>query len=350
MSSSSTSSTLSTEAGLLPRRTVLGSKLGGWLREHENATAAGPRIPSENRGALRVPPGGRRPPWPAVCRVLDDYVAALAGSRSRRIPAHLSVEGAPVPRLARRRRGGRRPLTTPAARDWAVRDYAPPAGRRQTRPRTVNNALAAVDDFYTRRGLGARMPPVPISQVRARALSSGRRYGSCARSSSAPPARPGPRLIPFYAGARIAETVGLDVDDVKISAARAPPYPRQGRKGPRGPLHRRCVPYSPTGWPNEATGPARTGGTAPQPTRRRLSAARRRHHHRIATMPTRRRSVSAHPLRHTFVTTLVARHRPGDRRRAGRHAAWRPPGRTACPPTRTRPKPEPAHHRPVTEP
>jgi integrase/recombinase XerC len=49
----------------------------------------------------------------------------------------------------------RDPLTDPAARDWAVRDYHTHLAAVLKRSNaTVNNALAAVDDFYTRAGLG----------------------------------------------------------------------------------------------------------------------------------------------------------------------------------------------------
>ena len=47
------------------------------------------------------------------------------------------------------------PLQEAAARDGAVRDWrvwAKTVGR--LRPATINNTLAAIDDFYTRRGLG----------------------------------------------------------------------------------------------------------------------------------------------------------------------------------------------------
>ena len=47
------------------------------------------------------------------------------------------------------------PLDEPGARDGAVRDWrawAKTVGR--LRPATINNTLAAIDDFYTRRGLG----------------------------------------------------------------------------------------------------------------------------------------------------------------------------------------------------
>jgi len=126
--------------------------------------------------------------------------------------------------------------------------------------------------------------------------------------------RPSPRdqalaLIPFYAGARIAETVGLDVDDVKISA----------RKGTLRILGKggkvREVPLHPAlravladwlaergDWPG-AHGAAlflnQRGG--------RLSA--RGAGDIITAIATDAHldgeGVSAHPLRHTFVTTLV---------------------------------------------
>ena len=47
------------------------------------------------------------------------------------------------------------PLASAAGRDWAVRDYRTHLQTVLKRsPATVNNALAAVDDFYIRRGLG----------------------------------------------------------------------------------------------------------------------------------------------------------------------------------------------------
>jgi hypothetical protein len=47
------------------------------------------------------------------------------------------------------------PLCDQAARDWAVRDYRSYLHTTAKRaPATVNNALAAIDDFYTRLGLG----------------------------------------------------------------------------------------------------------------------------------------------------------------------------------------------------
>lgn len=63
------------------------------------------------------------------------------------------------------------PLTAPAARDWAVRDYRTHLAAVLKRSiATVNNALAAVDDFYTRAGLGPgrRRTPRPAHRGAAR--------------------------------------------------------------------------------------------------------------------------------------------------------------------------------------
>src|SRR2546430_2313044 len=50
------------------------------------------------------------------------------------------------------------PLTDAAARDWTVRDYRTHLAAVLKRSNaTVNNALAAVDDFYTRAGLGTTL-------------------------------------------------------------------------------------------------------------------------------------------------------------------------------------------------
>jgi site-specific recombinase XerD len=112
------------------------------------------------------------------------------------------------------------PLTDPKARDWAVRDWRAhllTIDKRATA--TINNAFAAVDDFYIRRGLGPanadRIDP-PTTAPRAltkrattRWLRAVEAWLSCRDRAIA--------AIPFYAGARIAEVVRLDVDDVRRS-------------------------------------------------------------------------------------------------------------------------------------
>jgi integrase/recombinase XerC len=113
------------------------------------------------------------------------------------------------------------PLEDPVARNWAVRDYrAHLVGVLKRANATVNNALAAIDDFYTRRGLGpAAAERLDLPQVAPRALEQ----RAVTRWLRAVDQRPLSRdralvLTPFYAGARISETVGLDVDDVSLSA------------------------------------------------------------------------------------------------------------------------------------
>jgi len=113
------------------------------------------------------------------------------------------------------------PLEDPGARDGAVRDWrawAKTVARLQLA--TINNTLAAVDDFYTRRGLGpaiARREQLPRRAPKALGHREVLRYlravehGGSARDTVV-------ALLPFYAGLRIGEVVGLDLDDVSLSA------------------------------------------------------------------------------------------------------------------------------------
>ncbi len=183
----------------------------------ENTKPRRPQDPgstSENRGAPPRPGPGGRPTALAglYAAVLDDYAAALAGApiapESRR--TYLSKARQYLAWLADAAVDGD-PLTTPAARDWAVRDYRihlQAAAKRA--PRTVNNALAAVDDFYTRRGLGAaNATRADLPKSAPRALS--RR--TAVRFLRAVEQRPSPRdqalaLIPFYADRTIAASSG----------------------------------------------------------------------------------------------------------------------------------------------
>jgi site-specific recombinase XerD len=193
----------------------------------ENALHTGshdPESASENTQA----PSARRRGRAAIdlptleAAVLDDYIEALRSAplsdQTRRTytskvrqylawlaDAHLDED----------------PLTSPPGRDWAVRDYRTHLQTVLKRsPATVNNALAAVDDFYIRRGLGpASVARVEISPAAPCALD----HRAQLRYLRAVQARPSPRdqalaLVPFYAGARISEIVALDVDDVARSA------------------------------------------------------------------------------------------------------------------------------------
>ena len=88
------------------------------------------------------------------------------------------------------------------------------------KPATVNSALAALDDFYIRRGLGAasaKRAEIPDAAPRALDHKAQIRYLRAVQGCRSPRDK-ALALVPFYAGARLAETVALDVDDVRLSA------------------------------------------------------------------------------------------------------------------------------------
>jgi site-specific recombinase XerD len=193
----------------------------------ENALHAGsqdPKSASENTKA----PSTRRRGRAAIdlptleAAVLDDYIEALRAAPlsdqtrrtySSKVRQYLAwLAGADL---------DADPLTSADGRDWAVRDYRTHLQTVLKRsPATVNNALAAVDDFYIRCGLGpasAARVEIPVAAPRALDLRAQLRYLRAVQ------ARPSPRdqalaLVPFYAGARISEIVALDVEDVARSA------------------------------------------------------------------------------------------------------------------------------------
>jgi integrase/recombinase XerC len=118
------------------------------------------RSASENAGDVRVGRRGRAPiELPeAFAEVLAGYVAALQSAplseQTRRTYASkvrqylVWLGGAEV---------DGDPLGAADGRDWAVRDYRSYLQTVAKRsPATINSALAAVDDFYVRRGVGGR--------------------------------------------------------------------------------------------------------------------------------------------------------------------------------------------------
>ncbi len=177
-------------------------------------------------------------------------------------------------------------------------------------PATVNNALAAVNDLYIRRGLGpAAAARVDAAVAAPRALDKRAQL----RYLRAVQTCPSPRdqalaLVPFYAGARISEIVALDVDDVARSARKG--VLRILGKGERV----RQVPLHPqlhaalNGWLAErADWPgADTPALFLNQRGQRLSV---RGAHAIITAIAAAASLdddtTVHTLRHTFATTLV---------------------------------------------
>jgi len=284
----------------------------------ENTTGRRPekaRTATENTTA---PPERRRGPAPVAlpapyAAVLDDYTATLESaplsdqtrrtytSKVRQFLAWLA--GADL---------DADPLASADGRDWAVRDYRTHLQVVLKRsPATINNALAAVDDFYIRRGLGsaaAARLDIPATAPRALDQRAQLRYIREVQRC------PSPRdqalaLVPFYAGARISEIVALDVDDIARSARKG--VLRILGKGERV----RHVPIHPqlrtalTGWlderndwPGAKTSPALFLNQRGQ----RLSV---RGAHDIVTAIAAAAGLddnaTVHVLRHTFATTLV---------------------------------------------
>jgi site-specific recombinase XerD len=182
--------------------------------------------PSRRRGA-------RPTPLPAdLAAVLADYAAALKevplAAESRR--TYTSRVRTYLAWLARGRaraddgdalRGD--PLTDARARDWAVRDYRRWLLREADPARSVryvNNALAALDDFYARRGLGkAAIGREDIPKTAPRAMNASAQIRWLRAIGDWPHARDRAlALLPFYAGLRIGDAVALDAADVRISA------------------------------------------------------------------------------------------------------------------------------------
>jgi site-specific recombinase XerD len=283
----------------------------------ENAqkrTSDGRRFASENTKPAVPARRGRAPVEleNAYASVLDFYVVALASAplsaQSRRtysskVRQYLAwLAGAEV---------DADPLGTADGRDWAVRDYR---GYLQTvvkrSPATVNGALAA-DDFYIRRGLGptsAKRADVPAAAPRALSSRAQIRYlravQACSSSRDQALA-----LVLFYAGTRIAETVALDLDDVRLSARKG--VLRVLGKGQRIreiPIHPQLRKALSDWLDNRRAWVGAKDSSALFLNRRGGRLTTRGAHHLITAIATRGGlddHVTAHVLRHSFATTLV---------------------------------------------
>lgn len=125
------------------------------------------------------------------------------------------------------------PLTDPAVRDWAARDYrAYLLTVAKHRPATVNAHLTAVDDLNRCLGVGpATAKRTTLPQLAPRALDP-RAQTRFVREAERAPARDGAiAYTGFYAGLRIAELAALDVDDVHLSARKGALIVRYGKGG-----------------------------------------------------------------------------------------------------------------------
>jgi site-specific recombinase XerD len=125
------------------------------------------------------------------------------------------------------------PLNDPAARDWAVRDYRTwllTVAKRKLS--TVNAHLTALDDFYRRRGLGpAAAQRQEVPKAAPRALDERHRIRWLRAAERADPRDRALAYTEFYAGTRGAETLALDLDDVRASARKGHLIVRYGKGG-----------------------------------------------------------------------------------------------------------------------
>ncbi|MEU7857644.1 tyrosine-type recombinase/integrase [Nonomuraea sp. NPDC049141] len=113
------------------------------------------------------------------------------------------------------------PLTDPIAATGAVHDFRRHLKNGRRAPNTIDGYLSALDDFYARRGLGKpqarRERDARPTAPRALDAPRTRRYVRHVQLTASPRDK-AIALLPYYAGLRISEVVGLDLADVRLSA------------------------------------------------------------------------------------------------------------------------------------
>ena len=232
--------------------------------------------------------------------------------------AYLAQVSGFVSWLAGSEHGGQA-LWEPSVRDWAVRDYKRylKKSRRQA-PASVNQALAAIDNFY--RSLGQGRPEVKreeLPRVAPRSLSEAEQRRFLRAVEACPSARD--RAIGtvfFYTGLRLAELADLDVADLSVSARRGKLRVRSGKGDAyrEVPLNSDCR-ASLDEWLKARTaqlaGLAEEGNLPAGTEALWLSRAGGRMSARAVDLAVRRIAaearleLSAHILRHTALTNLV---------------------------------------------
>lgn len=268
------------------------------------AKKAAPREPEGvNAGAVLVSYAGWLKRQPLATRSRDAYLAQvrafltwLAGSEH-----------------------GSGALADPHVRDWAVRDYKRHVKTaKRWAPASVNQALAAIDNFY--RSLAAGRPEVlreELAQVAPRSLEEAdqRRFLRIVEASPSPRDRAMATVF-FYTGLRLSELAALDMADVEMSARRGRLKVRTGK----GDAYREVPLNSASRKALEEWFEARTDQLAAlahadegdaEETALWLSRTGKPMSSRAVDMVVRRLAaeakleLSAHVLRHTFVTNLI---------------------------------------------
>jgi integrase/recombinase XerC len=215
---------------------------------------------------------------------------------------------------------GAQALADPHVRDWAVRDYKRfVKTKKRWAPASVNQALAAIDNFY--RSLTVGRPAVAreeLAQVAPRALEEAEQRTFLRIVEASPSARDrAMAMVFFYAGLRLSELAALDTDDVAVSARRGRLQVRTGKGDAyrEVPLNSACrkaleewlsARADQLGALTEAD-----GGDEAEMSALWLSRSGRRMSTRAVDLVVRRLAaeanleLSAHVLRHTCVTNLI---------------------------------------------
>lgn len=218
---------------------------------------------------------------------------------------------------------GARALVALDVRDWAVRDYKRYVKTtKRWGPASVNQALAAIDNFYRSRGAGRpEVAREELAQTAPRALTEAEQRTFLRFVQASPSERD--RAIAtvfFYAGLRLSELGALDMTDVALSARRGRVTVRAGKGDAYRdvPLNSSCR-TALDEWiaarakqliAHTAKG---AGGdeTTPAPSALWLSRSGTRMGTRAIDLVIRRLAaeaglaISAHVLRHTCVTNLI---------------------------------------------
>ena len=209
-------------------------------------------------------------------------------------------------------------LVDPHVRDWAVRDYKRHVKTaKRWAPASVNQALAAIDNFY--RSLAAGRPEVlreELAQVAPRSLEEAdqRRFLRTVEASPSPRDRAMATVF-FYAGLRLSELAALDMADVEMTARRGRLKVRTGkgdayREVPLNSASRKALDEWFAARTEQLAALADAGGDGAT-SALWLSRSGRRMTSRAVDLVVRRLAteakleLSAHVLRHTFVTNLI---------------------------------------------
>ncbi|MFB9623210.1 tyrosine-type recombinase/integrase [Nonomuraea helvata] len=211
------------------------------------------------------------------------------------------------------------PLSDPVAATGAVDDFRRHLKNGRRAPNTIDAYLSAIDDFYARGGLGKPQPPRERDARRTapRALDARRtrRYLRHVQLTASPRDK-AIALLPYYAGLRISEVVGLDLADLRLSARKGELRIRgKGRDG--GKI--RLLPVHPdlrqaltdwlatrTGWKGAGTHPAvflnhRGGRLSDRAARDVITGLG----DAVGLGDDPTEPFSPHVLRHTFATQLI---------------------------------------------